>query len=82
MDGSAILERIITENGSCCWANPTVCTMCPLGRLARNDTGKFMSCVEAIGIDGLSEEEADAKYKEAAIDKLANKVILDAIEAD
>ena len=82
MDRSAILERIIAEEGSCCWANPTICAVCPLGRLARNDTGKFMSCVEALSIDGLSEEEADAKYKEAALDKLANKVILDAIEAD
>jgi hypothetical protein len=81
MDGSAILERIIEEEGSCCWAKPSVCASCPLGRLVRNDTGTFMSCVEALNIDGLSEQEADAKYKEAAISKLADISISTMLEA-
>jgi hypothetical protein len=41
-----------------------------------------MSCVEALNIDGLSEEEADARYKKAALDKLADLAIEKAIEAD
>lgn len=82
MDGNAILERIIDEDGSCCWAKPSICAVCPLGRLARNETGGFMSCVEALNIDGLSEAEADARYKEAARNKLADRSINDIIEAD
>ena len=39
-----------------------------------------MSCVEALHIDGLSEEEADARYKEAAINKLAEITLQKAIE--
>lgn len=38
-----------------------------------------MSCVEALNIDGLSEEEADARYKEAAINKLADLTLEDLI---
>jgi hypothetical protein len=34
-----------------------------------------MSCVEALNIDGLSEKEADARYKEAAANKLADIAI-------
>ena len=82
MDGNAILERIIEEDGSCCWAKPSICAACPLGRLARNETGGFMSCVEALNIDGLSEEEADARYKQAALTKIADLALDQVIEAD
>lgn len=82
LDRIAILERIIEEDGSCCWAKPSVCTVCPLSNLARNETGGFMSCVEALNIDGLSEKEADAKYKDAAENKLADISIESLIEAD
>jgi hypothetical protein len=41
-----------------------------------------MSCVEALDIDGLSEEEADARYKEAAINKLADITIDRIIEGN
>ncbi len=82
MDGISILERIVEEEGSCCWATPKVCSRCPLSRLTRSDNGGYMSCVEALNIDGLSEEEADARYKKAALDKLADLAIEKAIEAD
>jgi hypothetical protein len=82
MNQKSILERIIAEAGSCNWAKAPVCAVCPLGRLARNETGGFMSCVEALNIDGLSEQEADAKYREAAQNKLADISISDIIEAD
>jgi len=72
MDGSKILERIVAEEGSCCWARPSICALCPLGQLIRSDDSKFMSCVEALNIDGLPEEEADAVYKDAALSKLAD----------
>ena len=82
MEGNEILERIVAEEGSCCWAKPSICRNCPLGRLIRSDNGGFMSCVEALNIDGLSEEEADLKYKEAAIRKLADMALDRIIEAD
>lgn len=75
MDGISILEKIIEEEGNCCWARPAICRLCPLGRLARDKNGGFMSCVEALGIDGLSEEEADSRYKKAAQEKLADLTI-------
>ena len=82
IDGIKILERIVIEEGSCCWATPSVCKRCPLGTLVRSDNGGFMSCVEALNIDGLSEEEADARYKEAATNKIADIVLDQAIKAD
>lgn len=75
MDQVTILERIIQEEGSCTWANPRVCATCPLSRLARDKNGGFMSCVEALHIDGLSETEADARYSKAAQEKLADLTI-------
>ena len=82
MDGVSILERIVTENGNCCWASSAVCKRCPLGRLTKTDGSRYVSCVEALSIEGLSEEEADARYKEAALDKLAELVLDQAIQAD
>lgn len=41
-----------------------------------------MSCVEALAVDGLSEEEADARYKEAALNKLADLTLDKIIEGD
>ena len=72
MDGTKILEKIIQEEGSCTWATTSICAKCPLGRLARDVSGGFMSCVEALAIDGLSEADADARYKKAAEEKLAD----------
>jgi hypothetical protein len=41
-----------------------------------------MSCIESLSIDGLSEEEADAKYKEAATRKLADLLMSKIIETN
>lgn len=82
MNGIRILERIVAEEGSCSWATPSICLCCPLGRLVRSDSGDYMSCVEALNIDGLSEPEADAIYKKTASDKLLDIVIENAIETD
>lgn len=75
-----ILERIIQEDGSCTWSKPSICALCPLGKLDRYESGRYISCVEALKIDGLSEEEADAIYKKAAEQKLAELVIKNNIE--
>jgi hypothetical protein len=62
-----ILQRIIEEEGSCCWASPSVCLSCPLSSLKVKQDGSAMNCIEAIGVEGLSAAEADKKYKEAAV---------------
>lgn len=82
MDGISILERIIQEEGSCTWAKPSICAICPLGRLARDEAGGFMSCVESLHIDGLSEEAADIRYKKAAQEKLADLALDRLIEEE
>lgn len=82
MDSNAILQKIIDENGNCCWSNMSICLKCPLSRLERYDSGNYMSCVEALNIDGLSEEEADLRYKAAAISKLADLAINNMIESE
>jgi hypothetical protein len=78
MDKINILERIIAEEGSCNWASSSICANCPLSRLVQYESGRLASCVEALKVDGLSEEEADAKYKLAATEKLA-ELIMDRI---
>lgn len=75
-----ILRRIIREEGNCCWADPSVCSKCPLGKMRRRDDGNYVSCIEAIDIEGLTEEQADAKYKEAAIRALLDLEIQEALE--
>lgn len=77
---SDILEKIIQEDGSCTWSKPSICAICPLGKLDRYESGRYISCVEALKIDGLSEEEADAIYKKAAQEKLAELTIKKNIE--
>lgn len=76
----SILEKIIEEEGSCTWANPAICRLCPLSRLQQYESGRYISCVESLNIDGLSEEEADAVYKKAAIEKLADITMQEVIE--
>ena len=82
MDEISILEKIIEEKGSCCWATPSICARCPLNRITQYESGRWVSCVESVGIDGLSEEEADAKYKDAAIKKLADLTVEKIIESE
>lgn len=76
-DKSSILKKIIEEGGNCCWAKPSVCAACPLSRLKQKPDGAWMSCVEAVGVENLSEEEADAKYLEIATRMLVDETIED-----
>lgn len=77
MDKSSILNKIIEEGGNCCWSKPNICAACPLGKLKKKSDGTWMSCVEAVGIEDLSEEEADAKYLEIASRILVDESIED-----
>ncbi len=68
-----ILNKIIEEDGSCTlWASPAICAKCPLSKLKQKADGTYLSCVEALNVDNLTEEEADAKYKE-----VASRILLD-----
>ena len=67
-DERDILEKIIVNDGSCTkWANKSICSMCPMSRLKKRKDGAYYSCFEAICTTELAEEEADKKYREAAM---------------
>lgn len=62
-----ILKKLVDSDGSCnLWAKPSVCQHCPLSKLKKKPNGEYLSCIEALGAQELTEEEADAKYKEVA----------------
>jgi hypothetical protein len=68
-----ILNKIIENDGSCTkWASAEVCAACPLSRLRKKEDGTYLSCVEALGVQEMSEEEADERYKE-----VASRILLD-----
>lgn len=78
MDHMDILKKIVESEGSCTlWARPSICSKCPLSKLKKKPDGSFLSCVEALGIQDLSEEEADARYKEIASRILIDKTVDD-----
>ena len=66
MTEKEILQKIIEQDGSCCWAKPEICEQCPLSKLKQRPDGTYHSCVEAVRIDGVTEEDADLRYKEIA----------------
>ena len=62
-----ILKKIIEADGSCTkWASPLVCARCPLSKLRKKTSGGYLSCIEAVGAQDMTEEEADVRYKEVA----------------
>lgn len=73
---STILKKIVEAEGSCTqWASPAVCKECPLSKLKQKPDGNYYSCVEALNIDNMTEEEADARYKEVATRLLLDEAI-------
>lgn len=82
MDRNEILQKIINEEGSCTWGNKRVCAVCPLSKLKKRADGNYYSCVEAVGANNLTEEEADAKYKEIAIRLLTDEAIEELLAGD
>ncbi len=82
MDKNEILQKIINEEGSCTWGNKHVCAACPMSKLKKRPDGNYYSCVEAVGVNNLTEEEADAKYKEIAIRLLTDEAIEELLAGD
>lgn len=71
-----ILKKIIAAEGSCTqWARPTVCQQCPLSKLKQKPNGSYLSCIEALKVQDMTEEEADARYKDVAIRILLDEAI-------
>lgn len=75
MDKNEILQRIINEEGNCSWANKKICSQCPLSKLLKRPDGNYYSCVEAVDATDLTEEQADARYKEIATRLLMDEAI-------
>jgi len=71
-DGIDVLSKIIEENGSCNWATPEDCSRCPLSKLKLRTDKVFYSCIEAVGAQNSTEEEADKLYLKAAESLLAD----------
>lgn len=70
---SSILKKIIEADGSCTkWASPSICKQCPLSKLKQKSNGNDLSCIEALKVQDMTEEEADARYKE-----IAARILLD-----
>lgn len=80
MNGAKILQRIIKEEGNCCWSNEKICATCPLSKSKTRPDGSNMNCIEAVGVEGLSEEQSDLKYKEAALRHLLDIQVESALE--
>ncbi len=71
-----ILSKIIEEEGSCTqWATPSVCRECPLSKLRQKSDGNFLSCIEALGVQEMTEEDADARYKDVAVRILLDEAV-------
>jgi len=75
MDKMDILKKIVEEGGSCCWAKPDICAICPLSMLIMKPNGSYMSCIESLGVQNLGEEAADAKYLDVATRMLLSEAI-------
>ena len=77
-DEKDILQAIVDNEGSCTkWANKSICRQCPMSKLKKRKEGGYYSCFEAICVLELIEEEADRKYKDAAIRLLQDMSIDD-----
>lgn len=81
MDNTDILNKIVESDGSCTsWAKPSICSKCPLSKLKKKSNGSYLSCIEALGVQELTEVEADAKYKEVATRILIDKEVDDLLK--
>ena len=83
MDDTEIIKKIVAEDGHCgSWAKPSVCKACPLSKLVTRSDGTYLNCVEAVGAANMTEEEADARYKQVAEQILLERTIEDFIRDD
>jgi hypothetical protein len=72
---NTILKKIIESEGSCTWATTSICSQCPMSKLKKKEDGHYFTCIEALGVQDMSEEQADARYKEIAARLLLDEAI-------
>ena len=78
MEPMDILKKIVESDGNCTlWAKPSTCVKCPLSKLRKKHNDEYLSCVEALDVEDLTEEQADSKYKEVASRILIDKAVDD-----
>jgi len=53
-----------------------------MSRLKQRIDGNWLSCADAVGVNNMSEEESDVRYKEIAIRLLLNEAIDDLLVDD
>lgn len=82
MNPRKILQKIVDSEGSCDWANPEICSKCPMSQLKFKDDGNPLSCVDALNIESVKIEDRDGVYKDAAARVLADLAIEDIVEED
>lgn len=83
MDGKDIINKIIEEDGHCgLWATKSVCEACPMSKLVKKKDGSYLSCIEALGATEMTEEQADARYKEVATKILLDQTIDDILKGE
>ena len=77
MKPADILEKIVSENGSCDWADPnTVCSNCPFSKLKQRPDGTYLSCLDALGVTNYKSRTAqDELYLKAAKEYLISQNI-------
>ena len=82
MNRNEILQKIIDEEGNCCWSNKRICALCPLSKLKKRPDGNYYSCADAVGVNNMTEEESDARYKEIAKRLLVDEAIDELLTGD
>lgn len=75
LNGINILKKIVTSNGSCDWATPSICRQCPFSQLKKKLDGNAVNCIEAIGAQYLTEKDMNMQFKAAAENLLLEKAI-------
>lgn len=75
MKPADILEKIVSENGSCDWADPNICQNCPFSKLKQRQDGTYLSCLDALCADMKNKKAQDELYLKAAKEYLISENI-------
>lgn len=75
-----VLKKIVENDGSCTWAKPSICKICPMSRLKKKNDKEYVNCIEALGAADVSEDQADKLYLDKAKELLLDKQIEDMLK--
>ena len=74
MEDKDILQRIVSNGGSCNWLNnepdggESTCAKCPLNNLLKDEDGNYVSCF--LAVKAHQTEDQDAAYYKKAVEVL------------